>query len=303
MPEDDPLIDLGIRVTFVVDANGAAPNAWRARWETNHDVRKISLEVLIAENFLQGLSQLVYFSDNEQRNLPRSRIPGFWEEDNTPSKSAIRALAEGRGLHPFFEQIGIDELNEASSYLIFELSRIRIGNSIRVTAHAKGRRSHADRRESRTKALRAVAAAIATALVTHSVIGSVTITFNRANGSAVSEKGITQSIVNESPEEPPSAEPSSAEVYLDSRYTRIVENLMHPDRCKFAVEEIQELLFNSGFDCGPRDGIPGAQFRRAVAEFKNMKRVFSMSDDWRNLTFIYRLVEEAERSERKGTGR
>jgi hypothetical protein len=94
MPEDDPLIDLGIRVTFVVDANGAAPNAWRARWETNHDVRKISLEVLMAENFLQGLSQLVYFSDNEQRNLPRSRIPGFWEEDNTPSKSAIRALAE-----------------------------------------------------------------------------------------------------------------------------------------------------------------------------------------------------------------
>jgi hypothetical protein len=299
MPEDDPLIDLGIKVRFVVDANAAEPGTWRVHWETNLDVRKIELEVLMAKNFLEGLSQLVYFSDHEQAQLGSGWL---WEENNTPSESAIRALvAEGVRRHPFFEEIGIDKLNEASSYLIFEVSRIVIGNSIKVTAHAKGRKSTADKQELWEKALQAIKVALRNAVIIHSVIGSVTINFYPTNGSAVPREAKTKNIVNESPTETPTVEVTSAEVYLDSRYTKIVENLMYPDRSKFAVEEIQELLFNFGIDCGPRDGIPGAQFKRAVAEFKNIKRVFPMSDDWRNLTFIYRLVEEAERSDRKMT--
>jgi hypothetical protein len=80
-----------------------------------------------------------------------------------------------------------------------------------------------------------------------------------------------------------------------------VENLMHVDRCKFAVEEIQELISNFGINCGPIDGRPGEQFERGVVEFRNMNKVFPMSKDWRDLNFIYRLVEETIRNERQGS--
>jgi hypothetical protein len=302
MPEDDPLIDLGIRVTFVVDARPGA-NAYDEHWETNLDVRKISLEVFMARNLLLGLSQVVYFSADEQADL-RAKLGGLWERDsNAPSEHLIRALAEGKPLHRLFREIGIDG-NEGSSYLTFEVDEIVVGNSIRFGANAKGRRSLADKAEFWATILQALAKAIATvagAAAGGATIGLVVFNLNvsRTNERPGLGQGPGQSAEN--PATP--RDPTPTDVVKDPRYKEIMQNLTHRDTWKFAVAEIQWLLYKQGFDCGQTDGIPGDRTKREVGEFVRVKRVFPLSDDWSNEAFINKLVEETIRSERQGAER
>jgi hypothetical protein len=116
MPEDSGLIDSGEALTLIVDATQYEPQSGENPSDDGSspkDVRRIAKEMMIAERFLTGLSQLTYLYDHGY-----SRDERFVRND-TISDNVAFALASGYSLTEFFEGISQEELNEASSYVTF----------------------------------------------------------------------------------------------------------------------------------------------------------------------------------------
>jgi hypothetical protein len=141
MPANDSteLLRLPVSLSFVVDADLYEPKLGplsASSWHSDRDVRKISTEVGIAETFLEGLSQLAYFTLDRNKDsiyYGLLRDLGFIETNWSPKEALLTELVSGRSLRPSFERFDplYRDLGTASQFLVFEIETIAIGNSVK----------------------------------------------------------------------------------------------------------------------------------------------------------------------------